>query len=67
MAKLDDILAEAQRGVTVGDSVLALVQSLVDAAGGDPAKLQTILDTMKAENDKVEAAVLANTPQTPTP
>lgn len=63
MASLDDLLVEAQRGTTVGDSVLALVQRLVDSAGGDPAKLQSILDTMKGENDKIEAAVLANTPQ----
>lgn len=67
MALSDDILAEATRGTTVGDSVLALVQKLIDASGGDPVKLQAALDAMKAENDKVEAAVLANTPQEPTP
>lgn len=66
MALIDDTLAEAQRGTTVGDSVLALVQTLVNQAGGDPVKLQAILDTLKAENDKVEAAVIANTPQAPT-
>lgn len=60
-----DILAEAERGVTVGESVLALVQKLVDNSGGNMANLQAALDKMKTENDKIEAAVLANTPQEP--
>lgn len=65
MALIDDVLAEAQRNSTIGDSVLALVQKLVDASGGDPTKLQGILDTLKADSDKLEAAVVANTPQEP--
>lgn len=63
MALIDDVLAEAQRNSTIGDSVLALVQKLVDSAGGDPVKLQQILDTLKADSDKLEAAVVANTAQ----
>ena len=63
MASLDDILAETQRNSTIGDSVLTLIQKLIDQAGGDPAKLQTIFDQLKADSDKLEAAVVANTPQ----
>lgn len=63
MATLDDILAEATRGTTIGQSVIALVQQLVTQAGGDPVKLQAALDAMKGNDDAIEAAVLANTPQ----
>lgn len=67
MSLADDILAEATRGTTVGQSVIALVQKLVDQAGGDPAKLAQALAAMKGNDDAVEAAVLANTPQAPPP
>lgn len=67
MALIDDVLLEAQRGTTVGQSVIALVQKLVDASGGDPVKLQAALAAMKANDDAVEAAVVANTPAAPTP
>ena len=67
MALVDDVLAEAERGTSIGDSVLALVQKLVDQSGGDPIKLQAIVDSLKFNNDRLEAAVLANTPQEPTP
>jgi hypothetical protein len=67
MALIDDVLAETQRNATIGDSVLALIQKLIDQAGGDPVKLQAALDLLRADSDKLEAAVLANTPQEPTP
>lgn len=63
MALVDEVLVETRRGTTIADSVLALVQRLVDQAGGDPIKLQATLDELKANHDKLEAAVLANTPQ----
>lgn len=63
MALIDDLLAEVRRNSTIGDSVLVLVQRLVDQAGGDPAKLQQALDELKADSQKLEDAVLANTPQ----
>lgn len=67
MALIDDLLTEVQRNSTIGDSVLALIQKLVDQSGGDPVKLQAALDALKADSDKLEAAVVANTPQEPTP
>lgn len=63
MSLIDDLLTEVTRNSTIGDSVLALVQRLVDQAGGDPVKLQAALDALKADSDKLEAAVIANTPQ----
>jgi len=65
-----DVLAEAQRGTTVGDSVLNLVQQLVANSGlsqEDKDALTAALDSMRSENDKIEAAVLANTPAAPNP
>jgi hypothetical protein len=61
-----DVLAEAQRGTTVGDSVLNLVTQLVANSGLSPedkTALTDALNAMRGENDKIEAAVLANTPQ----
>jgi hypothetical protein len=61
-----DVLAEAQRGTTVGDSVLNLVTQLVANSGlssEDKTALTDALNAMRGENDKIEAAVLANTPQ----
>lgn len=63
MALIDDLLVEVQRNSTIGDSVLVLIQKLIDQAGGDPVKLQAALDLLKADSDKLEAAVVANTPQ----
>lgn len=65
-----DVLNEAQRGTTVGDSVLNLVTQLVANSGlsqEDKNALTSALDAMRSENDKIEAAVLANTPQEPLP
>lgn len=67
MATIDDVLAEAQRNSSVGDSVLVLIQKLVNQSGGDPAKFQAALDLLKADSQKLEDAVLANTPQEPGP
>lgn len=67
MALIDDLLTEVGRNTTVGSSVIALVQKLVDQSGGDPAKLQQALDTLRQNDDAVEAKVLENTPQEPTP
>lgn len=68
MSLSDDVLAAAQRGTTVTDSVLALVQKLVANAGLPPeeaAKIQAALDELKSDQDRTEAAILANTPQAP--
>lgn len=58
---MDEIAAES----TIADSILALVQRLVSE--NDPAARQAILDGLKANRSKLEAAVLAGTPQQPQP
>lgn len=67
MALEDDVLAEAQRGTTVGDSIINLVQVLIAREPGIPPdvqqKMQASLESMRSENDRIEQAVLANTPQ----
>ena len=65
---LDDLEAEVARETTVVDSVLALVTKLlaeVEANKTDPVRLQAIVDQVRANDDRLSAAVVANTP-TPT-
>lgn len=63
MATQQDILTEIADESTIADSILALVQRLVTE--NDPAARQAILDALKANRTKLEAAVLAGTPQEP--
>ena len=68
MALQDELFAQVERIDTVGNSVLTLIQRLVDSAGGDPVKLQAAIDKLKTQTDELEAAVIANTPvEPPTP
>lgn len=67
MALEDDVLAEAQRGTTVGDSIINLVSVLIAREPGIPPevqqKMQASLEAMRSENDRIAQAVLENTPQ----
>lgn len=75
MKELDDLTAEVARQTTVEKSALALIQGFAGqlaAAGTDPVKLAELSATLKANDDELAAAVLANTPAgapapTPTP
>ena len=76
MATFDDLTAEVARQTTVDASIEALVTGLqaqiasILAGTILPAPVQAKLDaafaTLKANNDAVSAAVLANTPAAPT-
>ena len=63
MATQQEILDEVTSENTIVDSVLVLVQQLV--AEQNPAARQAILDGLKANRAKLEAALLAGTPQAP--
>lgn len=65
---LDDVLAEVQAEKTVVDSAVVLIGGLSDqlkAAGGDPAKIQAVIDAIDANKAELAAAVQAGTPAAP--
>jgi ferritin len=66
MAVLQDLVDEVTAETTVKDSVLALIDRLV-ANQSNPAALDALLTSMKANKDAIAAAVTANTPAAPTP
>ena len=74
MALLDDLTAEVARNTQVDESAKVLIaglaqkiQDLINASAGsvDPAALQGLVDSLKADNDALSAAVVANTPADP--
>lgn len=68
LADLSDLEAEVERNTSVDGSVVALLESIVaqlEAAKTDPVKIQALVDKLKADNDKLAAAVAANTPAAP--
>jgi hypothetical protein len=68
--QLQALQAEVQRNTDVTTSVTALVQNLADqivALKDDPAALQALADSLKANDDGLAAAVTANTPAAPAP
>ena len=65
MTSLDTLTAQVATNTDVVESALALIQNIHDllvAAGTDPVKLQALADTLKAEDEKLAASVVANTP-----
>jgi len=68
MATLEDIRAEVARNTDVDASAVQLLKALTDKIqqlidqGADPAALQGLVDELKSNNDKLAAAVAANTP-----
>ena len=68
MAAIDDLSAKVAANTDVIESAIVLIQNikaLLDAAGTDPAKLAELSATLGAEDDKLAAAVAANTPTPP--
>lgn len=65
MASLDALTSQVEANTTVIESALTLIQGLHDAlvaAGTDPVKLAELVDQLKNEDEKLAAAVAANTP-----
>ena len=70
MAFIDDLEAAVAREQTVDDSVLSLLEHISQAlkdAGVDPARQAAVLAALQTEQDRITAAVTANTPAAPTP
>ncbi len=70
MAAVDDLTAQVAANTSVIESAITLlgnIKALLDAAGTDPAKLAALSATLAAEDDKLAAAVVANTPAAPAP
>lgn len=61
MATAAEVLAAVQGESTVVDSVLALLQSIQR----DPSTLDAVVAQITADKAKMEAAILAGTPQAP--
>lgn len=61
--------AEVERDNTVNGSAKTLIEQLAaefEANKDNPAKIQAIVDKLRANNDSLAAAVEANTPAAPT-
>lgn len=70
MAEIDTLTAQVASNTSVIESAITLlgnIKALLDAAGTDPAKLAALSATLAAEDEKLAAAVVANTPAAPTP
>src|SRR5215471_431649 len=68
MAFIDDLEASVAHEKTVDDSIIALLNSLHQAlvdAGVDPARQAAVLAALQGEQDRIAAAVTANTPAAP--
>lgn len=66
--QLDDLTTQVSANTSVIESALTLIQGLrqqIIDAGTDPAKLQALTDSLKAEDDKLAAAIADNTPASP--
>lgn len=64
--QLDDVYAAAEKGTTVGLSIVALVDKLLLREGVDPTRRAAIVALLNQNNATIEEKVLANTPQEPT-
>lgn len=65
MASLDALTAQVTSNTDAIESAITLINNIaaaLQAAGTDPVKLQALVDTLKTEDDKLAAAVAANTP-----
>lgn len=63
--ELDQLTAQVQANNDLLDSATTLINGIADritAAGLDPAKLTALTTELKAKDDVMSAAVLANTP-----
>jgi len=67
--ELDNLTAQVHANSAALDSAITLINGIADriaAAGVDPVKLNALTDELRAKDELLAAAVLANTP-TPTP
>lgn len=65
--EFDDLTAQVTRNSEVLDSAIVLINGIADritAAGVDPVKLNALTTELKAKDDALAAAVVANTPVT---
>jgi hypothetical protein len=63
--QLDTLTAQVTTNTDAVESAITLINNISQAlkdAGTDPVKLQALADTLKQEDDKLAAAVVANTP-----
>lgn len=63
--ELDNLTAQVKANSDLLDSATALINGIaarIDAAGVDPAKLSALSTELKAKDDLLSAAVVANTP-----
>lgn len=68
MSILDDLSAQVAANRTISQSALTLINGIADritAAGVDPAALAALTASLKEDDDKLAAAVAANTPAAP--
>jgi hypothetical protein len=66
--EMDNLTAQVKANSDLLDSATALINGIADritAAGVDPVKLQALTTELKAKDDVLAAAVVANTPATP--
>lgn len=63
--EIDNLVTQVEANGVVLDSALVLINGIADriiAAGGDPVKLKALTDELKAKDDTLAAAIVANTP-----
>lgn len=68
MATLDELTAQVAANRTITQSALTLINGIADritAAGVDPKALADLTASLKDDDDKLAAAVAANTPAAP--
>lgn len=66
--ELDNLTSQVKANSDTLDSAVALINGIADritAAGVDPVKLNALTAELKAKDDLLAAAVVANTPQAP--
>lgn len=68
--EFDDLTTQVTSNTNAIQSAITLINGIADritAAGVDPAKLAALTAELKAKDDELSAAVVANTPAAPPP
>lgn len=63
--EVDNLTAQVKANSDAIDSAVVLINGIADriaAAGVDPVKLKALTDELRAKDDALSAAVVANTP-----
>lgn len=66
--EFDNLTAQVKANSDLLDSATSLINGIaarIEAAGVDPVKLQALTTELKAKDDVLAAAVVANTPSQP--